>query len=407
MVTDFGVARIEGLPPAYVDREGPIFHRGVGAPEQFAGEDADVRTGIYQLGALLLVTLTGKFPFEGGVQLMDEDTDVPQELRETIRRCLEVVREQRFQDVADLKNALLPRRSFAIPSPSAPGVLITPRLRELWEFPIDTPNWRIWTTPVLDISGGCYLWGRQKLTRLDPDTGDVLWSWSPGERDRQSGIRSSPHSFAVHTDGQLIYVRQESLLSCLHASNGALQWEHALSSNVGGAFLLAGDLVILDSYRPQGRGLLGPAALDAKTGEMVWNKEEPYFHVSSISSPDTTLMLLEGRGMGEIGGSRVRLLEASSGEVLAVQNLFETERIRPPRPLMMEDGAFVVWANNGRSDQLETVCFDAQLRIRWAELIELGKADPNSGASGDTTPLRNCTWESKGSLRASSHPWPP
>lgn len=111
--------------------------------------------------------------------------------------------------------------------------------------------------------------------------------------------------------------------------------------------------------------------------------------------------------MGEIGGSRVRLLEASSGEVLAVQNLFETERIRPPRPLMMEDGAFVVWANNGRSDQLETVCFDAQLRIRWAELIELGKADPNSGASGDTTPLRNCTWESKGSLRASSHPWPP
>ena len=182
-----------------------------------------------------MVTLTSKFPFEGGVQLMDEDTDVPQELRETIRRCLEVVREQRFQDVADLKNALLPRRSFAIPSPSAPGVLITPRLRELWEFPIDTPNWRIWTTPVLDISGGCYLWGRQKLTRLDPDTGDVLWSWSPGERDRQSGIRSSPHSFAVHTDGQLIYVRQESLLSCLHASNGALQWEHALSSNVGGS----------------------------------------------------------------------------------------------------------------------------------------------------------------------------
>ena len=64
-------------------------------------------------------------------QLMDEDTGVPQELRETIRRCLEVAREQRFQDVADLKNALLPRRSFALSSPSTPDTFSTPRLRKL------------------------------------------------------------------------------------------------------------------------------------------------------------------------------------------------------------------------------------------------------------------------------------
>ena len=55
-VTDFGVAPLLASPPE------EIHYR---APEQFGGENAGIRTDVYQAGALIYQLVTGKLPFSG------------------------------------------------------------------------------------------------------------------------------------------------------------------------------------------------------------------------------------------------------------------------------------------------------------------------------------------------------
>ena len=112
VVTDFGLARMEGLPSAYID-EGPISHKGVGAPEQFAGENGDRLTDIYQLGALLVVMLTGKYHNQAGRDLLANRLDIPRSLSETILRCIQQNKADRFQSVVDLRTSLLGRVASA------------------------------------------------------------------------------------------------------------------------------------------------------------------------------------------------------------------------------------------------------------------------------------------------------
>ena len=141
--------------------------------------------------------------------------------------------------------------------------------------------------------------------------------------------------------------------------------------------------------RPAGCG--GPECPDRRAGLAPGGA---YYHVASMATTGTTLVLVEHLGLGGRGGSRLRLLELTSGETLAIYDLFrpdQSERgssrqyvsaasavpgrlINPEagrsglrRPLIMADGSIVAWSSRENSPNLEAYCFDSQLALRWTK----------------------------------------
>ncbi|MCZ6615259.1 MAG: serine/threonine-protein kinase, partial [Chloroflexi bacterium] len=107
VITDFGLVRVEGIPQGEVTRETSWLPPYVAAPEQRAGEDLDIRTDIYQVGALLFLMVTGKTRREFAVMTLLEQPNVPQSLARVIERCTRHDKEMRFQDATRLKEALV------------------------------------------------------------------------------------------------------------------------------------------------------------------------------------------------------------------------------------------------------------------------------------------------------------
>ncbi|OGD11930.1 MAG: hypothetical protein A2Y86_00465 [Candidatus Aminicenantes bacterium RBG_13_62_12] len=114
-IMDFGIARAlraKGITDPGMVIGTPDYM----APEQFEGKDADERTDIYALGAILYEMLTGGPPFEGETPLavaMKHKTEKPPDPRETnaqvpetlsrlILRCLEKDREKRFRSAEEI-----------------------------------------------------------------------------------------------------------------------------------------------------------------------------------------------------------------------------------------------------------------------------------------------------------------
>ena len=95
------------------------------SPEQLRGEELDVRSDIYSVGATLYHLLTGKTPYSATefVKLITEvlekqpaapnavRKDIPAELSRIVLRCLAKNREARFQNYDQLRDALLPFRA--------------------------------------------------------------------------------------------------------------------------------------------------------------------------------------------------------------------------------------------------------------------------------------------------------
>ncbi len=388
VVADFGLAHSDDLPPDYVTREGPSIHPGVGAPEQHAGENADVRTDIYQWGALLLVMLTSKYPRDGGAELLRRRADVPQPLKAVILKCLQRERAERFQGVADLKAAWR--------SP-APGNLQAGLLRPLWNRPLPSANWRIGTTPVAESRDGCYVWGRHSVHSIAPATGSIKWSWPWASSGPEAEISNGPENPAVQTLGQLVFVRHGRFLSCLRAPDGSEQWRRPHWSDVAGTFLTARGLIVVDSHGDRDDAPRGPAALLAETGAVVWGMEQSECHVASMAAVNEVLVLVEHCGIGGSRGVRVRFVAIASGEALGVHQVLppggqDSEKLdeyasqfgrgtprafnpgaqhwRSHRPIFMPDGAFVVWLNDLRSPYLHALCFEPSLALRWDRLWE-------------------------------------
>jgi len=114
-IMDFGIAR--ALKTKGITDPGMVIGTpDYMAPEQFEGKDADQRTDIYALGAILYEMLTGSPPFEGETPLvvaMKHKTERPRDPKETnpqvpdalsrfILRCLEKDREKRYQSAEEI-----------------------------------------------------------------------------------------------------------------------------------------------------------------------------------------------------------------------------------------------------------------------------------------------------------------
>jgi serine/threonine-protein kinase len=119
---DFGLAKpLTDANSSGLTQEGSITGSPLYmSPEQASSEEVDARSDIYSLGAVMYFMATGKPPFayENPLKVMiahaSEDPeppryvngDVPAELEEIILRSLEKRPEDRFQTVAELRDAL-------------------------------------------------------------------------------------------------------------------------------------------------------------------------------------------------------------------------------------------------------------------------------------------------------------
>lgn len=104
------------------------------SPEQLRGEDLDIRSDIYSMGATLYHLLTGRPPFPATdfvkliTEVLDKPAtppkalrgDLPSELSKVVLRCLAKDRNRRFQTYAELRDALLPFGAVEV-TPATPA----------------------------------------------------------------------------------------------------------------------------------------------------------------------------------------------------------------------------------------------------------------------------------------------
>ena len=124
-VCDFGLARIvdEDLPDGLLAGGVLLATPEYMAPELIRGAKPDPRVDIYGVGVLLYELLTGTCPFHSGkqttvlaMQLLDTaipprrvapEANIPSSVERVIMRALSKQPEERFQNIADMRGALL------------------------------------------------------------------------------------------------------------------------------------------------------------------------------------------------------------------------------------------------------------------------------------------------------------
>ncbi len=120
-VADFGIAHVDSRETANETRAGSLLGTPhYMSPEQALGQRADARSDLFSTGVVLYQLLTGQTPFQAdnlvtlAHKIAKEDPksvaqlrpDVPASLRRVIERCLRKQPEKRFQNGAELAQAL-------------------------------------------------------------------------------------------------------------------------------------------------------------------------------------------------------------------------------------------------------------------------------------------------------------
>jgi serine/threonine protein kinase len=126
-IMDLGVALVKDRASRLTQAHHFVGSIPYASPEQLRGEDLDVRSDIYSVGATLYHLLTGATPFSATdfvkliTEVLDKEPaapstlrpDLPVELSKLLLRCLAKDRKVRFQTYAELRDALLPFRAVA------------------------------------------------------------------------------------------------------------------------------------------------------------------------------------------------------------------------------------------------------------------------------------------------------
>ena len=152
-VLDFGVSKIIDPDEEYADSVITHVTDMLGSPAYMAPEqllsarDADVRSDVYSMGAILYRLLTGKLPITSTsfrehvdaivrgdiVPPIEHVPDLPEELSRIVMRCLAKKPESRYQEVSQLARALLP---FSGPD----GPVSLERIELVKRAPPDVPS---------------------------------------------------------------------------------------------------------------------------------------------------------------------------------------------------------------------------------------------------------------------------
>ena len=213
---DFGLAKIEHAPAPAPDAthtrtltsDGTILGTfQYMAPEQVEGKDADARTDIFALGALVYEMITAKKAFDGPTQanvigaiLKDEPPPlseivphVPASLARAIARCLAKEPDDRWQTANDL---LFELRSIA--SPAAASVRRSRGLSRRAER-------ALWMALVIVAIAGAGFWARSRDVRPGVPTRDapaIAYSLFPADGITLYSVHGPP--LALSPDGRFI-----------------------------------------------------------------------------------------------------------------------------------------------------------------------------------------------------------
>jgi hypothetical protein len=118
-ISDFGIAKLSASQ-ANVTGSAIVGTPAYMSPEQAQGESIDGRSDIYGLGVILFELLTGQQPYHGDTpmsvvvkqitdpvpHILDVKADLPPDIEIIIERAMAKDRNERFQDVKSLANAL-------------------------------------------------------------------------------------------------------------------------------------------------------------------------------------------------------------------------------------------------------------------------------------------------------------
>ena len=154
MVTDFGIARLAEAAPLTATGQvlGTVYYV---SPEQVSGERIDARSDIYSLGVVGFLATSGRFPFDAELAsavliahvtksappLHTVAKDVPRPLADIVDRCLSKDAAARYQNCAELSDALeLVHLTDDRPAetPRAPGRLVSDtEAQQIWQRAAD------------------------------------------------------------------------------------------------------------------------------------------------------------------------------------------------------------------------------------------------------------------------------
>jgi eukaryotic-like serine/threonine-protein kinase len=216
---DFGVAKIARAraPAPHATHTRTLTSEGTilgtfqyMAPEQVEGKDADARTDIFALGALVYEMITAKKAFDGPTQanvigaiLKDEPPpvieivpDVPVSLDRALARCLAKDPDDRWQTANDL---LFELRSIA--SPTAAGIRRSRVLSRRVER-------ALWMALVIATIAGAGFWARSRAVRPGAPPGDapaIGYTLLPADGVALDSVHGPP--LALSPDGRyIVYV---------------------------------------------------------------------------------------------------------------------------------------------------------------------------------------------------------